>query len=113
VDLSFDRRDSQGVVILDLKGRIVLGEETGLLREQILNLLAANQKKVLVNLLDVTRVDSAGIGTLVECVILVTKESGRLKLVNVPRLLHNSLVIHRLLPAFEIYKTEEEALASF
>lgn len=57
--------------------------------------------------------DSAGIGILVEAVILTIKEGGELKLVNVPHLVHNVLVVHRLLSAFEIHSDEEEALASF
>jgi anti-anti-sigma regulatory factor len=61
----------------------------------------------------VTRVDSTGIGMLVESVIITTKEGGQFKLANVPRLIHNILSTHRLLQAFDIYPNEKEALASF
>lgn len=113
MDLSVSMRESQDVVILDFKGKLVLGEECDLLREHVQKLLAGHRKKILLNLGEVIRVDSGGIGTLVEVVVLAAKATGRLKLVHVPRLLHNSLVIHRLLQAFEIYGSEEEAFSSF
>ena len=111
--LSFQQRESDGVSVLELSGRIVLGEECDGLRELVKQLLAEKRKRLLFNLADVARVDSSGIGVLVEAVVLTAKAGGRLKLAKVPRLLHNSLVIHRLLQAFDIYETEEEALVAF
>jgi anti-sigma B factor antagonist len=113
LDLSITKRDLDGVAVLHLKGRLVRGEECNLLREEITALLAANQKKILLDMKEVARVDSCGIGVLVETVILAAKAGGRQKLLHVPRLLHNSLVIHSLLQAFDVYDTEEAALASF
>lgn len=111
--LTIASREAQGVTILDLSGRLVMGEECNSLREQVAQLLAANKGAILLNLGAVTYVDSSGIGILVEAVINTAKKSGRLKLVNLPRLLHNTLVVHRLLSAFEVFEKEEEALASF
>jgi anti-sigma B factor antagonist len=113
MQLSINTREKQGVTVLDLSGRIVAGEECESLRKTIKELLTANQKKILLNLGDVARVDSTGIGVLVESVILVAKQGGQLKLVNLPRLIHNVLSTHRLLQAFDICANEEEALASF
>lgn len=113
MDLSYDVRESGGTTILDLKGRLTLGEECAALRKEVAKLIEEGRKDILLNLAGVSRVDSSGIGTLVETVILAAKAGGGLKLVSIPRLLHNSLVIHRLLQAFEIYTSEEEALSSF
>jgi anti-anti-sigma factor len=113
VDLSFSTREREGVVIGDLRGRITIGEECTSLRDTIRKLLSEKRTQILLNLADVTRVDSSGIGTLVEGAILTAQAGGRLKLLRIPRLLHNSLVIHRLLQAFEIFTGEEEAVASF
>jgi anti-sigma B factor antagonist len=82
-------------------------------RSFIKEFLANHWNNILLNLANVTRIDSTGIGMLVESVIVTAKEGGQLKLVNVPRLIHNILSTHRLLQAFDIYSTEAEALASF
>jgi anti-sigma B factor antagonist len=113
MQLSINTRENQGVTVLDLNGRIVAGEECESLRRTIRELLTANQKKILLNMGDVSRVDSTGIGGLVESVILTAKQGGQLKLVNLPRLIHNVLSTHRLLQAFDVCPNEEEALASF
>ncbi len=113
MDLTITTRQSGEVFVADLKGRIVLGEESSALRQAIRDLLAQGHTLILLNLREVTRVDSSGIGTLVEGVIQTAQAGGRLKLLAIPRLLHNSLVIHRLLQAFDIFQTEEEALNSF
>ena len=77
-------------------------------------IIRATQKKmILLNMADISRVDSSGIGSLVEAVVLTAKEGAQFKLLNVPRLVQNTLRVHRLLPAFELYEKEEEALASF
>ncbi len=113
MELTINRRDQQGVVFLDLGGRLTLGEECNTFRTQVKSLLNEGQRKIVLNLGGIQRVDSAGIGTLVETVILTAKEGGRLKLIQVPRLLHSSLVVHRLLQAFDILDSEEAVLASF
>lgn len=113
MDLNITAKESQGIAVLSLTGRIVLGDECDGLRAQLTQLLAAGTKKILLNMDEVKRVDSSGIGILVEAVVLTSKGGGRLKLCNVPRLLQNTLVLHRLLAAFEIYENEADALASF
>ena len=113
MNLTIASREAQGVTILDLSGRLVMGQECNSLREQVTQLLAAKKSAILLNLGGLTYVDSSGIGILVESVINTAKEGGRLKLVNLPRLLHNTLMVHRLLAAFEVFDQEEEALASF
>jgi len=112
MQLSINTREKQGVVVLDVSGRIVAGEECDSLRNKIKELLTSNQKKIFLNLGEVARVDSTGIGILVEAVINTVREGGHLKLVNVPRLIRSILSTHRLLQAFEIYDNEEAALVS-
>jgi anti-sigma B factor antagonist len=99
--------------VLNLSGRIIAGPECDGVRSFIKEFLGNHWSNILLDLANVTRIDSTGIGMLVESVIVTAKEGGQLKLVNVPRLIHNILSTHRLLQAFDIYATEEEALASF
>ncbi len=113
MNLSINQREAQGVTVLKLSGRLVLGEECDTFREQVKQLLAAGKKKILVNLSGTQRVDSTGIGMLVEAVILAARDGAAFKLTNLNRVLYNTLRIHRLLPAFEIFGQEADALASF
>ena len=111
--LVISSREERGVVILGLSGRLVMGEEVKLLREHIRSLLAEHKKMILLNMAEVAYVDSSGIGTLVEAVVLTTTEGGRLKLVNLQRMVYSALALHKLTPAFQIFNSEEEAMASF
>jgi len=113
MQLSIDAAEKQGVSVLGLSGKLVAGEECDTLRAQIRNLLVSDKKSILLNMGGVTRVDSTGIGMLVESVIYTTKQGGELKLANLPRLITNILNTHRLLQAFDIYTSEDEALAAF
>lgn len=113
MQLDIKQRWKDGVIILELHGRLVLGEECESFRALIRGLLTARKNHILVSLANISRVDSTGIGALVESVILTAKEGGRLKLFDLPRLIRNILSTHRLLQAFDIYETEDEAVASF
>ena len=111
--LTINQKERDGVVILELIGRLVSGAECESFRALIRGLLASKQLNILVNLAEVERIDSTGIGVMVESVILTAKEGGRLKLFYVPRLTRNILSTHRLLQAFDIFETEDAAIASF
>ena len=113
MQLSINAREIQDVVILDLSGRLVMGEEVDSVRHMIRDLVDHHHKRIALNLDQVSRIDSTGIGMLVEAVIYTVKQGGRLILFLVPRLVRNILTTHRLLPAFEIYPTEAEAIAGF
>ena len=111
--LTINQKERDGVVILELIGRLVSGVECESFRALIRGLLASKQLNILVNLAEVERIDSTGIGVMVESVILTAKAGGRLKLFYVPRLIRNILSTHRLLQAFDIFDTEDAAIASF
>jgi len=110
MQLAINAREIQGVVILELSGRVVAGEEVDSVRRMVHDLVDHDHKKVALNLDQVIRIDSTGIGMLVEGVIYMVKQGGRLVLYKLPRLVHNILSTHRLLQAFEIYSAEEEAI---
>ena len=113
MQLTITTQEKRGMVVLTLNGRFVSGEECETFRTKIKDLLANNQSRIIVDLADVSRVDSTGIGASVEAVILTARAGGQLKLARVPRLIRNILSTHRLLQAFEIYENEEAALDSY
>jgi len=113
MQLTITTHERQGAVIMILNGRFVSGEECESVRTKIKDYLANKQMKIVLDLADVSRVDSTGIGASVEAIILTAKAGGQLKFSRVPRLIRNILSTHRLLQAFDIYENEEAALASF
>jgi anti-sigma B factor antagonist len=98
------------VVILDLSGRITIGEGTLILRDQIRRLLATGDRKFLLNLADVDYIDSSGLGELVTSFTTVRNNSGQLKLLNLTRRVQDLLQITKLLTVFEVFNNETEAL---
>jgi len=113
MQLTIDAKEVEGVRVLTLSGRIVAGPEVDTVRSFVKEFLGNHWNHIVLDLANVTRIDSTGIGMLVESVILTVKEGGQLKLTRLPRLIHNILSTHRLLQAFDIYATEADALASF
>ncbi len=101
------------VHVLDISGKITLGEATANIRHTISDLLANGGKKVVLNLTDVNYVDSSGIGELVRTYTTVTKEGGELKLLNLTRKIRELLVITKLLTVFQVYDNEQAAVAGF
>lgn len=102
-----------GVSVLDLSGKIVLGEGDGQIRDRIKDLLADGQKRILLNLSEVNYVDSAGLGALISSYTTTKRQGGHLKLVNLTKRIKDLLAITKLITVFETYDTEAEALASF
>ncbi len=98
------------VVILDLSGRITIGEGTVILRDQIQKLLNAGDRKFLLNLEDVNYIDSSGLGELVTTFTTVRNQGGLLKLLNLTRRVQDLLQITKLLTVFETFDSEAEAL---
>jgi anti-sigma B factor antagonist len=100
------------VVILDLSGRITIGEGTLILRDQIGKHLAAGDKKFVLNLADCNYIDSSGLGELVTAFTTVRNAGGELKLLNLTKRVQDLLQITKLLTVFESYNNETEALKS-
>ncbi len=113
MQLTINPREHQGVAVLGLRGRIEAGDECDALRNTLKDLLAGNRLRIVLNMGEVTRIDSTGVGMLVEAVINTTKKGGELKLASLPKLVRGVLMVHKLLQAFEVYDNEEQALASF
>jgi anti-sigma B factor antagonist len=101
------------VTILDLKGKMTLGEGDELLKEKINSLLAAGRKKLLLNLEGVPYIDSAGLGEVVRTYTTVSRQGGSLKLLNLTKRIEDLLSITKLLTVFETFDSETEAVQSF
>ncbi len=102
-----------GMILLDLRGRIVLGPETEALRERIKRLLEAGHRRIVLNLAEVSYVDSVGLSSLVASYTSVRKQGGDLKLLGLTRRIHDLLQITRLSTVFEIYDSLEAVERSF
>jgi anti-sigma B factor antagonist len=101
------------VTILDLKGKMTLGEGDELLKDKINSLIHQGHKKLLLNLEGVPYIDSAGLGEIVRTYTTVSRQGGSLKLVNLTKRITDLLSITKLLTVFETFDTEKEAVASF
>ncbi|HTF24909.1 MAG TPA: STAS domain-containing protein [Candidatus Limnocylindria bacterium] len=111
--LEITQREMNGIYLLALKGRLVLGQESSGLLTMTDNLLASGATRIVINLEQVNYVDSAGLGTLIEIQRKKKAKSGGLKLCNLGQNLRQALEIARLLPIFETCPTETAAVASF
>jgi anti-sigma B factor antagonist len=98
---------------VDLSGRITLGEGSTVLRDTVRELLGRGQKKILLNLGDVTYIDSSGIGELVSGFTTVANQGGQLKLLNLTKKVHDLLQITKLYTVFEVHNEEAAAIRSF
>jgi anti-sigma B factor antagonist len=101
------------VSILDLKGRLVLDDGDDLLRDRINDLVNEGRLKIVVNLHDVTYVDSCGVGVLIAKYVSVRKKGGDVKLLNLTSRSQRLMEISKLLTVFETFDSEDRALASF
>ncbi|HEV2423573.1 MAG TPA: STAS domain-containing protein [Terriglobia bacterium] len=106
-------RQVNAVTVVDLSGRITLGEGCTQLRELIRDLLSKGHNKLLLNLADVTYIDSSGIGELVSGFTAVSNQGGQLKLLNLTKKVHDLLQITKLLTVFDVHEDEAKAVASF
>ena len=106
-------RQVDGVTIIDLSGRITLGEGSVVLRDTIRDVVGQGSKKILLNLGDVTYIDSSGIGELVSAFTTVRNQGGELKLLNLTKKVHDLLQITKLYTVFDIKDDEATAIKSY
>ena len=111
--LNINQRQAGDVTILDLSGKITIGEGSVQLREAVRGLLDEGKKKILLNLGDVSYVDSSGIGELVSSYTTVGNNGGHLKLLNLTKKIQDLLMITKLLTVFQTYDNEQEAVSNF
>jgi anti-sigma B factor antagonist len=113
MSLKINVRENGNVVILDLSGRITIGEEAASLRDTIRELLDNGQKNILLNLGDVSYIDSTGLGQFVGSFATVTSRGGQLKLLNLQKKLQELMQITKLITVFESFNSEPAAVRSF
>jgi anti-sigma B factor antagonist len=111
--MQIEERVVDNVTILDLKGKMTLGEGDELLKEKINGLLGQNKKHLLLNLEGVPYIDSAGLGEIVRTYTTVSRQGGKLKLVNLTKRITDLLSITKLLTVFETFDSVPEAVKSF
>ena len=106
-------RATGDVIILDLKGKLTIGEGDELLKDKINSLIQQGHRKLLLNLEGVPYVDSAGLGEIVRTYTTVSRQGGNLKLLNLTKRIEDLLAITKLLTVFDTYESEPEAVESF
>ncbi len=112
-ELNISERQAGDVTILDMDGKVTIGEGSVALRSTIRRLLGEGKKNILLNLGGVGYVDSSGIGELVSSFTSVQKEGGKLKMLNLTQKIQDLLAITKLLTVFDVFDNEGEALADF
>jgi anti-sigma B factor antagonist len=113
MDLKATNRDIGSITVVDISGRITLGEGSALLRGLVRQLLEHGRKNIVLNLSDVNYIDSSGIGELVSSFTAVKKEGGELKLLNLTKKVHDLLLITKLFTVFDVHTDEQKAITSF
>jgi anti-sigma B factor antagonist len=113
MSMTTSTRQVGGVTIVDIKGRIVLGEESASVRDVVCDLLSKGQKQILLNLGAVGYIDSMGLGSLVGALVTARKQGGELKLLNVHDKVTDVMQITKLYTVFDIVKDEEVGVKSF
>ena len=111
--MQIEERAVGDVVVLDLKGKITLGEGDELLKDKVNSLVNQGHKKIVLNLADVPYIDSAGLGEVVRTYTTVSRQGGSLKLLNLTKRITDLLSITKLLTVFETFETEQDALKSY
>jgi anti-sigma B factor antagonist len=113
VSMKATLRQVDSITVIDMSGRITLGEGCTQLRELVREQLGKGRKQLLLNLADITYIDSSGIGELVSAFTRVSNEGGQLKLLNLTKKVHDLLQITKLYTVFDVHDDEARAIGSF
>jgi anti-sigma B factor antagonist len=113
VSMQIEERAVGDVVVLDLKGKVTLGEGDELLKDKVNSLVNQGHRKIVLNLADVPYVDSAGLGEIVRTYTTVSRQGGSMKLLNLTKRITDLLSITKLLTVFDTYDSEADAVRSF
>ena len=113
MELKISDRQVGGITVLDLNGRLVLGDGTSGLRDKLKTLTSEGRKKILLNLKGLSYIDSSGLGALVGGYATVKGQQGDIKLVSLDGRVHDLLRVTKLLTVFEVFDDEGKAIASF
>jgi anti-sigma B factor antagonist len=113
MSLKINIRETPDATILDMSGRISIGEALAELRDSIREALAGDQKNLLLNLAEVSHIDSSGLGQLIGSYATVNSRGGQMKLLNLQKRVNDLMQVTKLLTVFETYTNEESALKSF
>jgi anti-sigma B factor antagonist len=113
MSLQATNRDIGPTTVVDMSGRITLGEGSAMLRNLVRQLLDHGRKQIVLNLADISYIDSSGIGELVSSFTAVKKEGGELKLLHLTKKVHDLLLITKLFTVFDVHTDEEKAITSF
>ncbi len=111
--MQIHEREMGSVTILDIHGKLTLGEGDELLRDKVNSLVHQGRKQILLNLADVPYIDSAGLGEIVRTYTTVSRQGGSLKLLNLTKRIQDLLAITKLLTVFETFENEKDAVKSF
>jgi anti-sigma B factor antagonist len=111
--MQIHEREVSDVTILDIHGKLTLGEGDELLRDKINSLIHQGRKKLILNLAEVPYIDSAGLGEIVRTYTTVSRQGGSLKLLNLTKRIQDLLAITKLLTVFETFESENDAVKSF
>jgi len=113
MSLNIKMRETAEAVILDLSGRLTLGEPLAELRDSVREALVGDRKNILLNLAEVSYIDSSGLGQLIGSYATATSRGGQMKLLNLQKRVNDLMQVTKLLTVFETYTSEEAALRSF
>jgi anti-sigma B factor antagonist len=111
--MTITERQVGSITVLDLVGKLTSTDDAGRLKDKVASLLFQEQKQIILNLGELSYVDSAGLGEMVSCHSTASRQGGQVKLANLGKRIQDLLVMTRLLTIFDVYDSEEEAVASF